>query len=83
MSKTKTSASSRVPNTEKKMKALGRRLSALICLEVFGTCDEVQTLHVFSKEKIRNYAVKMINYAVLHFCPSLKEHVYMQVTDLG
>lgn len=58
MSKRKTkSASSQVPNTEKKMKVQGHRQSALICFEVFATSDEVQSPHVFSKETIRNYAV--------------------------
>ena len=57
MSKRKTSASSQVRNTGKKMKAQGRRQSALICFEVFATSDEVQSLHVFSKETIKNYAV--------------------------
>ena len=75
-------------NTEKKMKAQGCRPSALICFEAFGTSDEVQSLHVFSRETIRNYAVDMsqnqsvINYAVLQFCHSPKEHVYMQVSAL-
>ena len=36
MSKTRASASSRVPNTEKQMKARGRRPSAFICFEVFA-----------------------------------------------
>ena len=57
MSKRKTSAPLQVPNTGKKMKAQGRRPSALICFEVFGTSDDVQSLHVFSKETIRNYVV--------------------------
>ena len=89
MSKRKTSASSQVPNTEKKMKVQGRRQSALICFEVFATNDEVQSLHVFSKETIRNYAVinvsKSINNKLCSatFCPSPKEHVYMQVSALG
>ena len=43
MSKTRVSASSRVPNTEKQMKARGRRPSAFICFEVFGTCDEARS----------------------------------------
>ena len=37
MSKTRASALSRVPNTEKQMKARGRRPSAFICFSVFGT----------------------------------------------
>ena len=37
MSKTRASALSRVPNTEKQMKARGRRPSAFICFEVFGS----------------------------------------------
>ena len=41
MSKTRASASSRVPNTEKQMRALGR--SAFICFEVFGTRDEARS----------------------------------------
>ena len=36
-------ASSRVPNTEKQMKARGRRPSAFICFEVFGTRDEARS----------------------------------------
>ena len=43
MSKTRASASSRVPNTEKQMKARGRRPSAFICFEVFGTRDEARS----------------------------------------
>ena len=43
MSKTRASASSRVPNTEKQMKARGRRSSAFICFEVFGTRDEARS----------------------------------------
>lgn len=71
------------------MKVQGRRQSALICFEVFATSDEVQSLHVFSKETIRNYAVinvsKSINNKLCSatFCPSPKEHVYMQVSALG
>ena len=60
MSKTRASAPSRVPNTEKQMKARGRRPSAFICFEVFGTRDEARSPsfgHVFSNETIRNYAV--------------------------
>ena len=43
MSKTRASASSQVPNTEKQMKARGRRPSAFICFEVFGTRDEARS----------------------------------------
>ena len=43
MSKTRASASSRVPNTEKQMKARGRRPSAFICFSVFGTRDEARS----------------------------------------
>ena len=43
MSKTRASALSRVPNTEKQMKARGRRPSAFICFEVFGTRDEARS----------------------------------------
>ena len=60
MSKTRASASSRVPNTEKQMKARGRRPSAFICFEVFGTRDEARSpsfWHVFSNETIINYVV--------------------------
>ena len=44
MSKTSASVSSGVPNTEKQMKARGRRPSAFICFEVFGTRDEALAL---------------------------------------
>ena len=57
MSKTRASALSRVPNTEKQMKARGRRPSAFICFEVFGTRDKARSpsfWHVFSNETIRN-----------------------------
>ena len=60
MSKTRASASSRVPNTEKQMKARGLRPRAFICFEVFGTRDEARSpsfWHVFSNETIRNYVV--------------------------
>ena len=43
MSKTRASALSRVPNTEKQMKARGRRPSAFICFEVFGTRDKARS----------------------------------------
>ena len=43
MSKTRASALSRVPNTEKQMKARGRRPSAFICSEVFGTRDKARS----------------------------------------
>ena len=44
MSKTRASASSRVPNTSKQMKALGLRPRAFICFSVFGTRDEALAL---------------------------------------
>ena len=59
MSKTRASASSRVPNTEKQMKARGRVLSS-VSRTVFGTRDEARSpsfWHVFSNETIRNYVV--------------------------
>ena len=43
MSRTRASASSRVPNTERQMKTRGNRPSAFICFEVFGTRDEVRS----------------------------------------
>ena len=43
MSKTRASALSRDPNTEKQMKARGRRPSAFICFEVFGTRDKARS----------------------------------------
>ena len=43
ISKTRASALSRVPNTEKQMKARGRRPSAFICFEVFGTRDKARS----------------------------------------
>lgn len=61
MSERKISASSQVPNTEKKMKAQGRRPSAFFCFEVFGTSDEVQSLHVFSRETITKLCSDMIS----------------------
>ena len=57
---------------------------------MLATSDEVQSLHVFSKETNKKLCCDMcsqnqsiINCAVLHFCPSPKEHVYMQVSALG
>ena len=43
MSKTRASALSRVPNTEKQMKARGLRPRAFICFSVFGTRDEARS----------------------------------------
>ena len=43
MSKTRASALSRVPNTEKQIKARGRRPSAFNCFEVFGTRDKARS----------------------------------------
>ena len=61
MSRTRSSASSRVPNTKKEMKARGRRPTAFICLfDVFGIRDEARSpsfRHVLSNETIENYAV--------------------------
>ena len=64
MSRTRSSASSRVPNTKKQMKARGRRPTAFICLfDVFGTRDEARSpsfqsfRHVLLNETIENFAV--------------------------
>ena len=61
MFRRRASASSRVPNTKKQMKARGRKPSAFTCLfDVFGTRDEARSpsfRHVFSNETIENYAV--------------------------
>ena len=68
MSKTRASASSRVPNTEKQMKARGRRPSAFIC--------------VFSNETIRNYVVTCFlksnndKLRSVSFCPSPKKNTF-------
>ena len=43
ISKTRKSISSRVPNTEKQMKARGRKPTAFICFEAFGTRDEARS----------------------------------------
>ena len=43
MSKTSASVSSGVPNTEKLMKARGRRPRCFYCFEVFGTPDETRS----------------------------------------
>ena len=61
MSRTRSSVSSRVPNTKKEMKARGRRPTAFICLfDVFEIRDEARSpsfRHVLSNETIENYAV--------------------------
>ena len=61
ISKTSATVSSGVPDTEKVIKARGRRPSALIyCFEVFGTPDETQSTsfwYGFWNETIGNYAV--------------------------
>ena len=53
MSKTRAIASSRVPDTEKQMKARGRRSSAFICFEVSGTVmkHEARVFDMSSEKK--------------------------------
>ena len=53
MSKARASASSRVPDTVKQMKARGRRPSAFICFEVSGTVmkHEVRVFDMSSQMK--------------------------------
>ena len=86
ISKTSASVSSGVPNTEKVMKARGRRPSAFIvsrCLEPLMKHEardfdmasqmkqqEIMQWHVFANETIRNYAV-------LNISPFPKERVCM------
>ena len=48
MSRTRASASSRVPNTERQMKTRGHRPTAFICFEVFGTRDEARSPSFFA-----------------------------------
>ena len=62
MSKTRASASSRVPNTGKEMKVSR-------CLETVMK-HKARVFDVLSNQTI-------INYAVFHFCPSPKKHAYM------
>ena len=62
MSKTRASASLRVPNTGKEMKVSR-------CLETVMK-HKARVFDVFSNQTI-------INYAVFHFCPSPKKHAYM------
>ena len=60
ISKTSASVSSGVPNTEKVMKAGGRRPIAFIVSMVFGTPDETRSTsfwYGFLNETIGNYAV--------------------------
>lgn len=57
------SVSSGVQNTEKQMKARGRRPSAFNCFEVFGTPGEIRStncLYDFANETIRMYSVSHI-----------------------
>ena len=68
MSKTRASALSRVPNTEKQMKARGLRPRAFICFEVFGTRDKALAL-VFD---ILRQGLDEINFRHLHIAKVVK-----------
>ena len=59
-------ASSRVPNTEKQMKALGLRPRAFICFSVFGTRDEALALVFVSFPQKRNGIVFSSGVNYLH-----------------
>ena len=59
MSKTRASASSRVPNTEKQMKARGRKPTAFICFEAFETRDEARSCVINESCVINKNLIKM------------------------